>query len=330
MVSESMQMYLVTIAREQNEQKPVPLSALSHVLSISAVSANEMCRKLQDSGLVQYQPYKGVLLTEEGDQVARDILRKHRLWEVFLCEKLGLTYEQAHDFACELEHTTADLLADHLDRFLDFPAVNPIGKPIPSTGQQVPEKTILSLDRLNAGNSGIVVHLDAPEETQAYLGDLDFRPGAVFEVQARSSSSCLLKIGGESLSLNADLMRQIFVTPDPGSESGEIPSQNDIQQNHGTYKENHMQAEKQITIEKIPLSELKKDQTGVVVHVGGKGVARRRMLDMGLVTGTEVSVIRIAPLGDPIEYSVKGYSLSLRKTEAETIMVEISEDQQEN
>jgi DtxR family Mn-dependent transcriptional regulator len=289
-----------------------------------------MCRKLQDTGLVQYQPYKGVSLTDEGDRVARDILRKHRLWEVFLVEKLGLTYEQAHDFACELEHATADLLADHLDRFLEFPAVNPIGKPIPSTGQKIPERVLLSLDRLNAGHTGIVVHIDLPEDTQSYLEDLGLRTGAAFQVLAASSSSCLLKTGGESLSLNADLIRQIFVTLDPGSESGEISSQNDNQQIPSTHKEKHMQAENQITIKKIPMSELGKGQTGVVVHVGGKGAARRRMLDMGLVTGTEVSVIRIAPLGDPIEYSVKGYSLSLRKTEAETILVEISEDQQEN
>ncbi len=89
MISDSMQMYLVTIAREQDHQIPVPLSELSRVLSISPVSANEMCRKMQDSGMVSYLPYKGVSLTDEGEQLARSILRKHRLWEVFLVENSG-------------------------------------------------------------------------------------------------------------------------------------------------------------------------------------------------------------------------------------------------
>ena len=74
----------------------------------------------------------------------------------------------------------------------------------------------------------------------------------------------------------------------------------------------------------IPLHELKVGQRGVIIHVSGKGPIKRRMMDMGLVPGSEVQVVRVAPLGDPVEFTVKGYSLSLRKSEASNIQVEIS------
>ncbi|MEA3396612.1 MAG: FeoA family protein, partial [Chloroflexota bacterium] len=78
------------------------------------------------------------------------------------------------------------------------------------------------------------------------------------------------------------------------------------------------------TNSQIPLHELKVGQRGVIVHVSGKGSTKRRMMDMGLVPGSEVQVVRVAPLGDPIEFTVKGYSLSLRKSEANNVQVEIS------
>ena len=89
-LSESMEMYLVTIARLRVDSQPVPLSQLAEMLSISPVSVNEMCRKLQDQGFAVYQPYKGVSLTPEGEQRTFYILRRHRLWEVFLVQKSRL------------------------------------------------------------------------------------------------------------------------------------------------------------------------------------------------------------------------------------------------
>jgi DtxR family Mn-dependent transcriptional regulator len=90
-LSESMEMYLVTIARLRTDGEPVPLSLLADTLCISPVSVNEMCRKLQNQGLVLYRPYKGVSLTDEGEQRACYILRCHRLWEVFLAEAVQVT-----------------------------------------------------------------------------------------------------------------------------------------------------------------------------------------------------------------------------------------------
>jgi Fe2+ transport system protein FeoA len=87
----------------------------------------------------------------------------------------------------------------------------------------------------------------------------------------------------------------------------------------------NMQVKDRITVRHVPLHTLRVGQRGIVVRVGSKGPVKRRMMDMGLVPGSEVSVRRVAPLGDPIEFTVKGYSLSLRKSEAQEIEVEVAE-----
>ena len=151
-LSESVQNYLVNIVRlRESEQEPVPLSHLAEALSISPISVNDMCRKLQDQGLVIYRPYKGVYLTEQGQLHAYYIVRRHRLWEVFLVQKLGFDYEEAHEAACRLEHATSDSVADQLDAFLSHPTVNPQGLPIPRPEGILPNCTPRLLSELSAG-----------------------------------------------------------------------------------------------------------------------------------------------------------------------------------
>lgn len=117
-VSESIEMYLVTTALLSTDGQPVPLSMLAHHLSISPVSANEMCRKLVERGLIDYQPYKGVTLTNAGETLAQRVLMRRRLWETFLVEKLGIDEGLSEDIACRLEHITSDQLMEHLSQFL--------------------------------------------------------------------------------------------------------------------------------------------------------------------------------------------------------------------
>ena len=312
-----MQMYLVTIARLREGEQPVPLSQLANDLSISPVSVNEMCRKLQDHGLVVYRPYKGVFLTEEGERRAGYILRRHRLWEVFLVEKLSFDYDQSHEAACQLEHVTSPLLADRLDAFLEYPAVNPRGEPIPRTAGSLAERALFPLAKLSAGQRGHVVRCDVNEAARAFLAERGLRPGARFTVMATAEESLLVRVGGAHISLARSLGENVKVELAEKSKLAADGLQQSI------LEEEIKMAE--IKNRQIPLHKLKVGQRGVIVHVGGKGPVKRRMLDMGLVTGSEVQVVRVAPLGDPVEFTVKGYSLSLRKSEASNIKVEISE-----
>ena len=113
--SESVQMYLITVYRLREQGNPVPIPHLVDEMELTPASINEMCRKLEKEQLLNYIPYSGVNLTKRGEELARDILRKHRIWEVFLVGNLGFDFEEAHKIACQLEHYTPEDLADRLE-----------------------------------------------------------------------------------------------------------------------------------------------------------------------------------------------------------------------
>lgn len=212
-LSESMQMYLVTIVRLRVGNQPVPLSQLAEALSISPVSANEMCRKLQDQNLLTYQPYKGASLTTEGEQRAYYILRRHRLWEVFLVEKLGFDYDQAHQAACQLEHSTPDPVADRLDDFLGYPGTNPEGEPIPRANGSLAPSSALPLSALSPGQSARVLRCEAEEAARAFLEERGIRPGASLAVVAVAPDSLLVQVEAAHVSLARALAEKIKIAP---------------------------------------------------------------------------------------------------------------------
>ena len=132
-------MYLITVAVAEEEGRPGPLALadLAQSLAISPVSANQMVRRLQEQGLVEYHPYHGVSLTPAGRQAARRVLRGRRLWATFLVAHLAFTPEEADALACSLEHVTPPEAADRLAQFLGDPAVGPLGRPIPPAQAEV-------------------------------------------------------------------------------------------------------------------------------------------------------------------------------------------------
>jgi len=312
-LSISMQMYLVKIKRLDNEVDPVPLSLLAESLKISPVSVNEMCRKLDELELIQYQPYKGASLTDEGNLQAEKILRRHRLWEVFLVEKLHFDYPTAHQMADDLEHATSKELADQLDEYLGCPKFNPGGKEIPAgdrTGRNI--KTV-KLSELGVGSEGYFFSDELDENVAEFFSGVNFRKGKQLRVLGKTSNQMIILSGVESIHISREIAEKIAVAE---SKTNTFNNSKDT-----ASKERPMQEK---IIETKTLRDLKIGQTGVVVRVKGKGSIKQRMMDMGLVSGSEVRVIRVAPLGDPIEISLKGYNLSLRKSEAQDIMVEIS------
>ena len=324
-LSDSMQMYLVTMARLRKEDKPVPLSQLAGELSISPVSVNEMCHRLQEDGLVIYRPYRGASLTEEGQRRANHILRRHRLWEVFLVEKLGFDYDQAHDAACELEHSTPNYVADKLDEFLGFPSTNPQGEPIPRADGLLPPRNLTPLSALNPGQGAVVVQMVSGAVALAFLEEQGLRSGVKVRMIASSPVSMLVQAGDVQLSLVKELGEGILVEQDEKAYRGgdkPLDSQT-FSKIVDPMEVSQVLNKTETNVKQIPLHKLKSGQSGVVVHVGGEGAIRRRMMDMGLVPGTNLEVVRVAPLGDPIEFIVKGYNLSLRKSEAKLITVEV-------
>src|SRR3972149_3730189 len=122
-MSESEEMYVITLARlaARGVQGPVPLPRLAEELAVLPVSANQMVHKLQEEGILDYQPYKGVALRPEGLRRANRTLRRRRLWELFLVERLGMGFDEADTLACRLEHLGTDAVAEQLAAVLGDP-----------------------------------------------------------------------------------------------------------------------------------------------------------------------------------------------------------------
>ncbi len=178
-MTESEEMYLVSIARliEEGADRPIPLSQLAGAMEIGPVSANQMIRKLGDSGLVTYIPYKGADLTPEGQQMALQVLRHRRLWEVFLVERLQISPASAEAIACRLEHLIPEEAAERLASFLGCPVFSPQGRPIPEsqTADRIQPGIVLS--QLLTNHDGQIVRIETDEAARSFLAGQGMMPG---------------------------------------------------------------------------------------------------------------------------------------------------------
>src|SRR6187455_2452780 len=131
--STSEENYLKTIFHLQTKDENVSTNELAEKLQAKPASITDMMKKLKTRKLVNYQPYQGFRLTPEGKKVALSIIRRHRLWEYFLAEKLKFSWNEVHEVAEELEHVSSKKLIDKLDEYLGFPHCDPHGDPIPDS-----------------------------------------------------------------------------------------------------------------------------------------------------------------------------------------------------
>ena len=143
----------------------VSTNEIAKILETSAASVTEMIKKLQDKKLVIYEKYKGVKLSKAGRIKAFEILRKHRLWETFLVNKLDFSWGEVHDVAEQLEHIKSEKLTDKLDHFLNYPKFDPHGEPIPTKSGIIPSTKRLTLSEMKINSKGIImgVSLDNKE-----------------------------------------------------------------------------------------------------------------------------------------------------------------------
>ena len=146
--------YLKVIYHLSEISHPVQTNAIADRIQTKAASVTDMIKKLSEKELVHYVKYQGVTLTEKGKLTAINIVRKHRLWEVFLVDKLNFKWDEVHEVAEELEHIQSNLLIERLDEFLDFPKVDPHGDPIPDKNGNFAEMTFTKLSKLKNGDKG--------------------------------------------------------------------------------------------------------------------------------------------------------------------------------
>jgi DtxR family Mn-dependent transcriptional regulator len=212
--SEAEEMYLITvaIAIEDGHGACVSMAHIADRLDVSSVSANQMIHKLQGRGFLEYTPYRGVSLTEEGETVASSILRSRRLWGVFLSEQLGLSPARADEVACELEHVTPAEVADLLSGYLGDPSAGPQGKAIPRGGPTTPSVTAEPLSTIAAGKRGSIVSVSLPEQLAKFVRDQELTPGTSIEVLGVGQhGDRLVSLDGMCLHLGTELSDGILV-----------------------------------------------------------------------------------------------------------------------
>ena len=161
-IGPSPEMYLKSLWELSSDGEPVGVASVAARLGISPVSASEMIHRLEERRLVQYQRYRGVRLTLLGLEHARSLIRRHRLWERFLTDELGLPWESVHDLACELEHAAGAEVTEALADRLGQLSTCPHGNPIPTASGEISLLPAASLAELETQRSATVERI-SPE-----------------------------------------------------------------------------------------------------------------------------------------------------------------------
>jgi DtxR family Mn-dependent transcriptional regulator len=181
--SVSVEDYLLSIYRLQTGESPVGTTVLAEHLGVAPPSVSGMLHKLRRAGLVNHKPYRGVVLTSSGRRQALRLLRCHRLWELFLTNVLGLSWDEVHAEAHRLEHATSGRVAEKLAAFLGEPDIDPHGQPIPARDGTFAHRSSLPLTEVKAGQAVQVVEVpDGDPVTLRFLGELGLYPGTKLRV----------------------------------------------------------------------------------------------------------------------------------------------------
>jgi len=192
----------------------ISTNAIAKVVESKPSSVTDMVQKLADKGLVSYVKYQGVSLTEDGMYAALMIVRKHRLWEVFLLEKLDFSWDEVHDVAEQLEHIVSDKLVDKLDAFLGFPTEDPHGDPIPDKQGKVAEIDKKLLSEISVGKKVICVGVkDSSPPFLQYLDKQQIALGSTFEVLAKEDfdQSLSIKVDTKDVTVSNKIASNLFV-----------------------------------------------------------------------------------------------------------------------
>lgn len=192
----------------------VNTNAIADRMETKASSVTDMIKKLSEKGLVSYKKYQGVKLTDEGLHEAKMIVRKHRLWEVFLVQHLDFKWDEVHDVAEQLEHIQSQMLIDRLDDFLGNPTEDPHGDPIPDAKGRITKIEKQLLSELEVGKTGICVGVkDSSSEFLQYLDKQSVSLGTKIKVVSREvfDQSMTIEIGGQELSISNKIAGNLFV-----------------------------------------------------------------------------------------------------------------------
>jgi Fe2+ transport system protein FeoA/Mn-dependent DtxR family transcriptional regulator len=283
---------LKAVYAQQETEGVLSVDDLARSVGLPEALAKQAMEALLAFGWIEENAQGGMRLTDEGKARAQYLIRAHRLWECYLVDREGMPLEAVHAEAHRREHDTTSDELEKLDAELGHPAWDPHGHAIPAPSCQVPSSPGRPLAEEGApGRHLRIICLDdEPAPLLAQLVALGLRPGVDVKIVDRELDLLRVQVDGDVIPLASAAARHISVVPTPA-----LP---------------------------LELGKLPAGSRARVVEIKGGGQHQRRMLDMGFVPGAGVGVVREAPLGDPVEYTVKGTAIALRREEANTILVE--------
>lgn len=206
--------YLKNIYSIQHSSGKVTTSILAEKLHISPAAVSDMISKLSKSGYIKNIPYKGFELTKKGESIALNLVRKHRIWEVFLLEQLQYPWDKVHNEAENLEHASSDELISRLEKFLEFPKFDPHGHPIPDKAGKIPTDKTLPVSELKIGNHAVIKQVsDENPEVLIYLSKVGLKLNDEIKIieKINFDNSIQIRFKSEKIFLSEKLSTNIFV-----------------------------------------------------------------------------------------------------------------------
>ena len=215
-ISSTEENYLKVIYKiEEKGNKQVSTSAIAKSMKTKSASVTEMLKRLAEKELIFYTPYKGVKLSETGRSKAVTLIRKHRLWEVFLLDKLRFKWDEVHLIAEQLEHIQSPELIKRLDQFLNYPMVDPHGDPIPNEAGEMRKLERIALIELKSGEGGTLTGVeDTSVDFLQYLDSQQIALGDQILVERvlPFDQSLLIKLNDKrTISLSREVAKNILV-----------------------------------------------------------------------------------------------------------------------
>lgn len=278
--------------------RSVSLESVAGQLEVSTGRAAELLRLLGESGLVRNE-VSGPVLTPAGRDSALRLVRTHRLWERYLADRTGVPAGEWHEEAERMEHRMSEDEVERLATSLGHPAWDPHGDPIPTADGELPKLSRLLLTTATVGDTLEIVHLeDEPRVIYDALLEDGLDLGSRVELVSRSDTSVRIRSMGRQWDLDNLVAANVTVRPLPEGATADDPV---------------------VTLADVPPG----DRARVIaISPACQGSQRRRLLDLGVVRGTEIEAAMRSASGDPVAYLIRGALIALRKEQAEWIRVE--------
>ncbi|MGA7839199.1 MAG: metal-dependent transcriptional regulator [Ignavibacteriaceae bacterium] len=207
--------YLGIIYKYKDESGEIKANLIAEKLQISNAAVTDMLKKLSRDGHINYEKYKGIHLTESGEDYARNIIRRHRIWEVFLNQIVGMPWDKVHEEANRLEHSASDELINRLEEMLEYPEYDPHGDPIPSKEGKVPKmRKHKPLAELKTGQVGSVIRVnDFDEQFLNYISKIGVKLNELILVREKRQfdNSMQVIVKGKPCNISSKVAENIFV-----------------------------------------------------------------------------------------------------------------------